>query len=216
MGCDPELRLEAGDTHRLEGDATLCRSQLVQLRVAATAFQELVAGSELDDAPVVAPSDPGGVRPGGRAFRDAHRVPTRHRPLQGFPPQGLRPSVERRGRFVENENLRVLQQNPRDRDALTLTAGERDPAFADHRLVAFRKARDELFDVRRTSSRDDLVVGCVALSVGAVLSNGRVEKNRVLRYQADVPAQLSPPDVPNGNAAHENLAALRLIEPVQE
>ena len=36
----------------------------------------------------------------------------------------LRASVERRSRLVEEENRRVFQERPRDRDPLPLSAGE--------------------------------------------------------------------------------------------
>ena len=46
--------------------------------------------------------------------------------------------VERRGGFVEQQERRVAQNGARNRDALALTAGELDAAFADRRVVAVR------------------------------------------------------------------------------
>ena len=44
--------------------------------------------------------------------------------------------VERRGRLVEHQDRRVLEQHARDRDALALAAGQLDAALADMRVVA--------------------------------------------------------------------------------
>ena len=54
-------------------------------------------------------------------------------------PRRMRASVRRvdgRGGVVEDEDPRVEDERPRDRDPLALSARERDPALADHRVVA--------------------------------------------------------------------------------
>ena len=51
-----------------------------------------------------------------------------HQPL-GF-------GIERRGRLVEQDDRRVLDQRARDRDALALPARELQPVLADRRVVA--------------------------------------------------------------------------------
>ena len=48
------------------------------------------------------------------------------------------------GRFVEDEDRRVLEQRPRDRDALFFADAQLHAALADHGLQAFRQALDEL------------------------------------------------------------------------
>ena len=49
--------------------------------------------------------------------------------------------VERRGRFVEHQDRRVLEQRAGDGDALALAAGEALAELADHRVVALRQLR---------------------------------------------------------------------------
>ena len=48
-------------------------------------------------------------------------------------------STERR-RVVEDQHARIDDQRARDREPLALAARERDPALADHRVVAVRAA----------------------------------------------------------------------------
>ena len=49
--------------------------------------------------------------------------------------------IKRRGRFVEQDDRRVLDQGARDGDALALTAGKLHAVFADRRVVAARESR---------------------------------------------------------------------------
>src|SRR6185437_12169180 len=44
--------------------------------------------------------------------------------------------IERRGRLVEDEDRRILEDDPRDGDALALAAGQLDAALADMRVEA--------------------------------------------------------------------------------
>ena len=46
--------------------------------------------------------------------------------------------VEGAGGFVEDDNISLLVKCPGDADALTLTTGEADTAFADESFVFFR------------------------------------------------------------------------------
>src|SRR3712207_7747544 len=55
-------------------------------------------------------------------FRSVHRA--------------LRVDVEGARRLVEDQDGRVAQDRPRDRDALALAAREAEAALADHRVVA--------------------------------------------------------------------------------
>ena len=49
--------------------------------------------------------------------------------------------VERRGRLVEQDDRRVLDQRARDRDALALAAGKLQAVLADRRVVARAESR---------------------------------------------------------------------------
>ena len=52
-------------------------------------------------------------------------------PLDAVQHVALHGGVEMRGRFVEQQQRRVLQEGPGDGDALRLAAGKAEPAFAD-------------------------------------------------------------------------------------
>ena len=70
--------------------------------------------------------------------------------------------VDRCGRVVEDQDARVDRERARDRDALPLAAGERDPALADHGVVALRQPLDELVRLRSPRGALDVLLRQVA------------------------------------------------------
>ena len=57
--------------------------------------------------------------------------------------------------FVEDQNARVADQGPGDRNPLSLSPGQRSAALSDHRCVAFRKAENELVRAGQSRRFDD-------------------------------------------------------------
>ena len=82
-----------------------------------------------------------------------HRAP-RDQPVERLLDLVLRLGVDGAGGLVEDQDARVVQDRPRDRDALALAARERVPALADHGVVAVRQLADEVVRVRRPRRRD--------------------------------------------------------------
>ena len=63
-----------------------------------------------------------------------------HQPVKRLADRLLGFAVERRGRLVEQQDRRILQEGARDGDALPLAAGQLDAAVADDRVEALRQA----------------------------------------------------------------------------
>ncbi len=98
-------------------------------------------------------------------------------------PLGL--GVERGGGLVEDEDGRVAQDRPRDRDPLALAAREAVAALADDRVVTLGKIRDQLVDLRGACGLLDLLVGRVRMGEAEVVANGGVEEVRLLGDDPD-------------------------------
>ena len=64
-------------------------------------------------------------------MRDGDHRASAHQAAQGFADRFLGLAVERGGRFVEQQERRVLEEGARDGDALALAAGKLDAALAD-------------------------------------------------------------------------------------
>ncbi|MPM25386.1 hypothetical protein SDC9_71877 [bioreactor metagenome] len=139
----------------------------------------------LDDLALLEHHDPVGIGDGREPVRDgddgaalAHRV-------QAVLDVALGLGVERRGRLVEQQDRRVLQQRAGDADALLLAARELQPALAHRRLVALGQAHHEVMDFRGSGGRDDLGLGGAGAAIGDVVADRIVEQHGVLRHHAD-------------------------------
>src|SRR5581483_2856853 len=141
------------------------------------------------DAAVLEHDDLVGERDRRQPVRDDDRRAAAHRLAQPFPDARLGARVDRRGRVVEDQDARVDDERARDRDALPLPARERDPALADHRVVAVGKRGHELVRLREPGGLLDLLVRRVGAAEREVLADGRREQERILRDHADLAAQ---------------------------
>ena len=99
--------------------------------------------------------------------------------------RGLQARVDRRGRIVEHEQLRVGDQCPGQGDPLPLPAGQRQALLADHGVIAFRQPPDELVGLRRRGGGEYLLVSRVWPPVADVGADGIGEQEAVLHDQAD-------------------------------
>ena len=140
-------------------------------RVERAALEQLVVGAAVDDPPRVHDDDLVGERDRREAVGDDEGRPAGHRLAQAALDRRLGGRVDRRGRVVEDQDPRVGDQRPGDRDALALPAGERQAALADDGLVAVGQRLDEVVRLRPAGGELDLLAGRVRPRVGDVLGD---------------------------------------------
>ena len=87
------------------------------------------------------------------AVGDGEGRPARHQRRQGGLDQPLGLGVQGGGRFVQDQDARVLQDGAGDGDALLLAAGELVAALADDGVVAVGQRGDVVVDGRRLRRR---------------------------------------------------------------
>ena len=124
--------------------------------------------------------------------------------------------VQRAGRLVENQHGRVFEEQPRDRHALLLPAGEHDPPLADLRVVAVAELQYLLVDMRVFRRLDDLLVGGVDAPVADVFQNAAGKEEHVLLHDADVLPQRTHRHLPRVHAVDGDRPAALLIKPRQQ
>ena len=113
-------------------------------------------------------------------------------------PQGAQPilneplalAVETRGRLVQNENARIGEYRPCDRDSLPLSTRQLHPAFTHNRVVAVLELVDELVAVRNPTHLTYLLTGGVRLAEHNVFDDGTVEQEIFLHYDAELLAEI--------------------------
>src|SRR5262249_59577168 len=108
--------------------------------------------------------DAAGVANGGESMRDDEGRAAFHHLGQRRLDSGLGQRVERARRLVENEDWRILEQRPRDRQTLALSAGEQASAFTDVGGKTLRQALDHVEDLRTLASRAQVLVPRLRLS----------------------------------------------------
>ena len=104
--------------------------------VMAVGGEQFVMRALFDDAALVEHHQPVHARDGREPVRDRDHGLAFHQVAEARLDRGLDFGIERRGRLVEHQDRRVLQDHARDGDALALAAGELHAALADLRVVA--------------------------------------------------------------------------------
>src|SRR5919201_4817 len=92
--------------------------------VAPAGGDQLLVPAALDDPAVVQHDDLIGLAHGREPVRDRNRRPPLREPVERRLHEPLGLGVERARRLVEDENRRVAENRPRDRDPLLLAAPE--------------------------------------------------------------------------------------------
>ena len=93
-------------------------------------------GAFFNDSGTVENHDLVGIPYGTQTVCHRNRGPLLHQPLKCILHAAFRLGVERRRRLVENKDGGILQDRPRDAQALALTAAQEYAAVADAGVVA--------------------------------------------------------------------------------
>ena len=160
-----------------------------QLGVEAGLREKGVVGAALDDAAVVQDDDGVGVAHGGQAVGDDDRGALGHELRERAAEHGLVHRIEMRGRLVQDQNRRVLEDGAGDGDALALAAGEPRAAFADARLQPLRQGGHEVVQCRAADRLRQRGLGRIRPGDEDVGAEGVVEEVGVLRHQGDAGAE---------------------------
>ena len=120
--------------------------------------------------------------------------------------------IERRGRFVEQDDRRVLEKRAGDGDALALAAGKLHAVLAARAVVALGEAHDEVVGVGRLGRGLDLVARGAGPAEGDVVGDRALEQERLLADVGEVAAQRSAPDLADVLAVDQHRAGLGLVE----
>ena len=120
--------------------------------------------------------------------------------------------IERRGRFVEQDDGRVLDQRARDGDALALAAGKLQAVLADRGVVADRKAFDEIVRVGGLCRGDDFLFAGAELAERDVVADRAAEQVHDLAHIGDVLAQRAARDRGDVLAVDQDASRIDIVE----
>ena len=153
--------------------------------------------AHLDDLAVVEHDQPIHRGDGRKAVRDGDHGLAGHQPREALLDRRLDFRIERRGRLVEDEDRRVLQEHAGDGDALALAARKLGAALADMRVETLpapviREAGHERIGVRLADRVAHRVFAGIGAAVEDVLADRAVQERGVLRDEADLACGANP------------------------
>ena len=175
--------------------------------------QELGVRPALDDPAPVDHEDHVRRQDRREPVRDRDRGSAVHERHQRRLDQPLRGRVERRGRLVQDQDPRILQDDPGDREPLLLAARELVAAFAHDRVVPLGELRDPVVDVRGARRGVEFLLGRVGAPVEQVPADRRVEQVGLLRDDADQVAERLELQVAHVDPVDLHRAALHVVQP---
>jgi hypothetical protein len=143
----------------------------------------------LDDLPVLQDDDQVGVADRREAVGDDECGAPVQEALQGALDLPLGADVDRARRLVEDQDARIREQRPRERDQLALSERQPGAALAELRLVAVLEPLDELVGADRARRGEDLVALRFRASEGDVLRDGACEEEAFLGDDAELSAE---------------------------
>ena len=126
---------------------------------------------------------------GRETVRDDERSAAAGEAVEGVADQRLALGVERGGRLVEEQERRVAQDRPGDRQALALAAGELAGGGDDEGVVALRQRADEAVGGGGAGGGLDLGAGSGAAAEADVGGDRPRQQRRLLADHRDLVAQ---------------------------
>mmetsp|Transcript_46441 Transcript_46441/g.132386 ORF Transcript_46441/g.132386 Transcript_46441/m.132386 type:complete len:242 (+) Transcript_46441:2140-2865(+) len=177
---------------------------------------QLRRGARLDDASAVHDDDLSCLQDGGQAMRDDHGRPPLHDALQGLLHLTLRLRIEGAGRLVHQQDRRVLEHRPRDRDPLLLAPGEGPPELRDLRLQSLRQVGRKLGDAGHARRLPDARGARRRRPVEDVAGDRAPKQLWLLLHIADLIPQPPGLQVADEVAVQRDGALLDVVEPLQQ
>ena len=137
----------------------------IQLIIPAFFRNQLVVGSTFDDPSLFQYHDAVRIFYGRKAVRNDKSRPALHEPVHTLLHQRFRSGIDGGGRFVQNQDGRIGDRRPRNREQLALPLAEVGAIPGQHRLIAVRQPADKPVRVGKLRSRDAFVVRRLSITV---------------------------------------------------
>ena len=168
--------------------------------------EQLVVRADRRDAALLQHGNAIGAPYRREPVRDHHHGAALHQVGQRRLHQRLALRVERRGRLVQNQDGRVLEDGAGNGDALLLAAGKPKSFFADHGIVALRHVHNEI--VRQCVARRLFHQRAlrVRLAVSDVVVHRVVEEDGLLRDLRHLAPQRGQRQIAQVVAVNQNAA----------
>ena len=116
------------------------------------------------------------------------------------------------GGFVQHQDARIFENDPRQGNALLFTAAQAVAALADDGIVAIGQPHDEIMNVGGAGRRFKFGLGGIQAGIQQVGADGIVEQVRFLGHHADLRAERIERDLAQIHAVQQNAPAGRVVQ----
>ena len=147
-----------------------------------------------------------------RSVGDRQRRTTAGQNPERFLDRFFRLGVDAARRFVEDQDLGIIEQSTRDRDPLLLAPGKAGASFAQPGVVAERRADDKVVCLRGAGGRDRVQAVGIRPTVDQVVADRAAEQKRLLKHDADVLPQIGRRQVADIHAVEQHAAGVDVIK----
>ena len=162
---------------------------VIQVCVDAALSQQFLVGTAFRD-PAIGNGDNAVGRTNGAESVGNDQGCTAHSQVVESPLDlSFRHGVQRGGGLIQNQNGRILQEDPGNGHALLLTAGEQGAPLAYIGIKSMGHFQNILIDLRLLGRLDHLLHGGIGLSVADVLKNGIGKQEHILLDNANILVQ---------------------------
>ena len=214
------LRLDDRRRHLQRGvDRSVMRRvrlQADELGVVAIEREQLFVAALLDQLAAVEDEDAVGVAEGREPVGDGDGGAAAGQGLEGLLNRLFAFGVDVAGGLVEDQDRRIVEDRPGDREALPFAAGETRAALAEPGVVAERRVEDELVGLGRFGGGDRLLGRAGGQAVNQIVPDRAAEQERLLQHDADLLAELLRRELAYVNAVDQHAAFVHVVETAEQ
>src|SRR5271165_2116091 len=190
--------------------------RLGDVSVRAAHRQKLAVAAALDYTAAIDNTNFVGLRHRRQAVGDDDRGAALAQRAQRLLDRLLGLGIERRSRFVEEDEWGVLEKGAGDGDALALPAGELHAVLAARRVVPALESHDEVVRISRLGGGDDFLLARAWPAHRDVVAHRTLEQKILLRDIGDLPAKRSAGDGRDVDAVAKDLPGTNFIKAQDE
>ncbi len=190
----------------------LVELRVEQLAVHAVLCKQLLMRALFSNHAVLHDQNLVGFENRRKSMRDDDARPPDHELFKRLLNRMFGNRVERARSFVENQNLRVLQDDARKRQALLLATRKFQAAIAHLGVVAKRLCGDVIVNVGDLARLFDVLKRCVFVRVPQVLEYRAVEQVRLLRDNANLATQVCKVEAAHIDTCNGDAASCHIVE----
>ena len=170
---------------------------------------------DIDDVATVQHQDLMAVGQGTEPVRHDQHGPAKRDALDVGIDQRLAFRIERAGGLIQDQDARIMDQRPRDRQTLALAAGQIGRTFLDPGLIAFGQTLDELLGAGQAGGAHRIAQGQAGAAGQDIVLDAAAEQEVFLQHHAEAAPQMRQIDLPQVGAVDLDGAFIFAIDTLQ-